>query len=184
MAGYARIRQHHQTRFFQYPSPTSDHFTDSAIGSEVMNDPKSRLQTRWNKVQRRITQSFLTDETVTAIHKSLDHIGGLLSFDITGTETVDANIEIGLGISGVEITDSDYTAEVSTPTAPDAPEFICRPQSEDDTLAQSQALLMRVTHAVEQLRLREDEFRVRNDPNCSVHSATSDIPHSISTTSQ
>ena len=157
----ARYAQHHQTHFFQYPSPTAENFTDSAIGSEIINDPQSRLQTRWDELQRRITRASLTDDTVTAIEKSLDHISNLLSCNTTGRETEEMDLEIGLGISGVEISDSDYTAESSTtPTVPIAPEAICRPQAADETAAQSQALLERVTRAVEQLRHREEEFRV------------------------
>ena len=184
MAGYAQTRQHYPTRFFQYPSPTSENFTDSAIGSEVITDPKNHLQVRWDELQRRITRTSVAEETVTAIHKSLDHIDDLLSLETTGTELEETNIEFGLGISGVGIADSVYNAEASTPTGADAPEAICRPQLENETLAQSQALLIRVTHAVEQLRLRGEEFRVSNGLNRSVHSAKANIPYSTSTTSR
>jgi hypothetical protein len=182
--GYAQSERHYQTRFFQYPSPTSGNSTDSAIGSELMMDPKSRLQTRWNQMQRRITHISLADATVTAIHKSLDQIDNLLSFDRNETESEGTNSEIGLGIAGVEIADSDHTAEATTPTTPDALEAICRSQSDGETLEQSQALLIRVKHAVEQLRIREEEFRVSNHPNHSVDSAPPNIPYSISTTSR
>lgn len=182
MAEYAQTRQHHETRFFQYPSPTSENFTDSAIGSEIMNDPKSRLQIRLDDLQRRIIRSSLADGTLTAIHESLDHIGDLLSSDDAETESEEPDMEVGLGISGVEIVDPDYSPEASTPTGLDAPEGICRAQSQDATLAQSQALLVRVTHAVEQLRLREEEFRVSNNLNHSVDNATPNKQYSISTT--
>ncbi len=135
-------------------------------------------------MQRRITHISLADATVTAIHKSLDQIDNLLSFDRNETESEGTNSEIGLGIAGVEIADSDHTAEATTPTTPDALEAICRSQSDGETLEQSQALLIRVKHAVEQLRIREEEFRVSNHPNHSVDSAPPNIPYSISTTSR
>lgn len=172
MAAYAQTRQHYQTRFCHYPSPTFEDFTDSAIGSEFTNDPKSRLQTRWNELQRRVTRASLADETVTAIHKSLDHIDGLLSLDNTKSGTEETNLASGLGISGLEINDSDYTADNSTPTVPNAPEVRCQPHSEDETIAQSQALLARVTQAVEQLRHREEEFRASTHPNRTVNTAS------------
>ena len=160
MAGYAAPQRHEQAQFFQNPSPTSENFTDSAIGSDTMVDTKDRLQGRWNEMMKRMAQTPLADQTVTAIHEHLDNIENLLSKTVLGTEREDTDMSIGLGISGVEVDDSEYTTEHTTPTAHDAPEPICRPDPKGETLAHSQALLERVARAVEQLRFREEEFRV------------------------
>ncbi|KAI9879420.1 MAG: hypothetical protein M1830_008551 [Pleopsidium flavum] len=153
------------TQYFQYPSPTSNTFTDSAIGSEVIGDTKGRLLDRWNEIMSRIVHTSLADKTVTAMHKTLDEVDNLLSWNATeqNEETEESS---GLGISGLQDDSSVYTTAHITPTAsiaPDAPEEVCRSESKKDVILESQALLMRVTEAVNQLRRREEEFRHLHD---------------------
>lgn len=162
MASYASRPPRDPAHYFQYPSPTSNTFTDSAIGSEVIDDTKGRLFSRWNEILSRITHTSLADKTVTAMHKNLDVIDNLLSWDATEEEG-ETDKASGLGISEFKTDDSVYTMAHMTPTAsiaPDAPEAMCRSESKEEALVGSQALLVRVTEAVDQLRRREEEFRV------------------------
>lgn len=151
-----------QAHHLPAPSPSSNTFTDSALGSDMMDNKKGHLLRRWNQMLSCIARTSLEDRAVTAMHKHLDEVENLISWDI-----MDENRRVdetdGLGISGLSTEDSVYFEENITPAAsiaPDAPERMCRSGWMEETSVEAQALLLRVTEAANQLRCRQGEFQV------------------------
>lgn len=97
-----------------------------------------------------------------ALNRKLDEVESVLGWPMPGNETDEATKqECGLGFTNtVDIEQLSEASEEMTPPASDAPERLSSSMVDDQTLSCDSALLGRVTRAVEQLRQRQQEFKV------------------------
>lgn len=150
---------------FESPSPTSDYYSELTASTTKFFDPITLLSQRWHQIARQISSARLERDTVVALNRNLDEAEHILMW--RAPEFAEPkNASLGLGIVG----DSDDGEESHcvtqiTPSAsakPDAPALVevgSLRRGEDEANA---ALMGRLTKAVEQLRRRQEEFKVRD----------------------
>lgn len=106
--------------------------------------------------------------TVVALNRKLDEVESVLGWPMPMKETNKAKEhERGLGITSAVDTEQllEATQEV-TPPASDAPERLRSSVVDDQTPSSDSTLLERVTRAAEQLRERQQEFKVCGSKRC------------------
>ena len=144
-------------------SPSSDYSSELTTSTFRFPDPTTLLSQRWQHISRQISRRRLERNTVVALNRNLDEAENILIW--SAPETVQqANKGLGLGIRmdsdrGEHL---DCTTEITPPASaePDAPAPVdlgSRKRLEDEAHS---ALLGRLSKAVEQLRQRQEEFKV------------------------
>lgn len=151
---------------FESPSPTSDYCSELTTSTTKFFDPITLLSQRWHHIASQIASARLERDTVVALNRNLDEAENILTW--RAREIIQPNnASFGLGIArdsdggGEEETHS--LAQITPPASatPDAPAHGgvgSLRQGEDEGNA---ALMGRLTKAVEKLRRRQEEFKVR-----------------------
>ncbi len=149
---------------FESPSPTSDYYSELTASTARFPDPITLLSQRWQHIARQIASCRLERDTVVALNRNLDEAENILLWSAPAV-VQQANKTLGLGIMRDSNREErmDGLAEMTPPASaePDAPgvvEFASRKRLEDEANA---ALMGRLSKAVEQLRQRHEEFKVR-----------------------
>ena len=157
-----RIPSHRQSHSLQHLSPTSDYLTQST-DTMRSSSPQTLLSQRWLFISGEISSRQLSRDSVVALNRSLDEVENLLSWNAPGI-LWHKTAHFGLGITERSPADSPMILPETTPpdsTRAYAPDVVERPGSRIKESGDDQALLQRIASAVEQLRRRQEEFKVR-----------------------
>lgn len=153
---------------FQSQSFTFDYFTQTTNTTATLGDPQAQLLERWKGFGSYLSSGRLSWKTVIAIDRKLDEVQNVLRRSMPEKEGEEGKKnELGLGITrNFEAEQpSEATGEV-TPPASEVPESLRLSAVDDQTTNSDSKLLERVTQAVEQLRRRQQEFKVREAKRC------------------
>lgn len=149
---------------FESPSPSSDYYSELTASATKFVDPITLLSQRWHHIASRVASARLERDTVVALNRNLDEAENILMW--RAPEVAEPKIA-GLGLGIVRDRDGgDETRSVAqiTPPAsakPDAPARVEVGSLQRDEDEANAALMGRLTKAVEQLRRRQEDFKVR-----------------------
>ena len=147
------------TRFRSFQSPTSDYLTVSSIVTGVSKDPKAQLYQRWQDLSNRIFDKRLSRYSVIALNRNLDEIENLLAVDAPELAPADSQ-HAGLGIFKPRVDGTiEQDDEISRPAGWMLDTTSRQAQGHEDAAP----LLERITNVVEELRHRQEEFKVRRE---------------------
>ncbi len=156
---------------FHSTSPISDCFTqttNTTTTTAALGDPQALLVERWKILGSNLFTGHMSWKTVVALNRKLDEVERVPGWPMLEKETDEAKeYECGLGITNTVDAEQllEATEEV-TPPASDAPEQLRLSLVDDHRLGRGSALLERVSQAVEQLRQRQQEFKVCESKRC------------------
>ena len=148
---------------FKSQSSTSDYFTQTTQITTTLGDPQAQLLERWKWLGSYISSGRLSCKTVIAVDRKIDEVENALQWSTLEKEGgEEKKHELGLGITRELETEqpSEATGEV-TPPASEAPDPFRLLAIDNQKTNSDSALLERVAQAVEQLRRRQQEFKVR-----------------------
>ena len=157
-----RIPVHKPMTPFEYQFPISDYYTELMTSTTKSSDPIALLSQRWQGIASQITSRRLERDTVVALNRNLDEVENILLW--SAPEVQQGNAGLGLGIlrdSGEEAVDCAGRMTPPASAEPDAPEVVeLEPRIQVENEANT-ALMERLSKAVDQLRQRQEEFKVR-----------------------
>ena len=157
-----RTPAHTLSHSFQSQSSTSDYFTQTANTSATLGDPQTQLWNRWKSLGSYLSTGHMSWKTVIALNRKLDEVESVLGGSVLEQDgNRGKQHEFGLGIT--KELEKEQPLEVLGEVTPPVSEAQGRLSSlvvDDSTLSSNSALLKRVTQAVQQLRQRQQDFKV------------------------
>lgn len=165
----ARLPPSDSLTIFRSPSPGSDYFTQTTPSTTKSSNPRGQLLERWQTIADHVASKRIPWDVVIALNRNLDTAENILSSRAPLDESWKARLEdSGLGISNMEDSVSDFRSVSKTnPPAANAPEDTGEVEGDRRVPQMDEALLARVTQAVDQLRKRQRESKVRAHlPSC------------------
>jgi hypothetical protein len=142
--------------------PSLDSLPQSTYNSTTLSDPQALLLQRWDNLSPHISRLPLSCDVVITLNRSLDQVEVVLrgvAVDGGGNKAGKADDS---GLSGL-VKSGAYTGALDETTAmpPNTPEH--RKGKMSRKVHQGNGyLLIRMTQAIELLRYRQQEFKVRN----------------------
>ena len=147
-------------------SPTSDDLTQSTSSvrtTRSATDPQNLLLQRWHQISSDVATRKLSRKTVIALDRNLDEVEELISWDAPEKRQGREVDYVGLGI-GPDV--FEHKTIASTPLTPprsrgfDAPRGDEHGVIDEAPLQQMEPMLEKITYLVNELRKRQEEFRV------------------------
>ena len=157
-----RTSAHTLSHSFLSPSSTSDYFTQTTNTTVTPRDPQAQLLKRWKALGIRLSTECMSWKTVVDLNRKLDEAESVIGQAVLEKGTEDGKKhKFGLGIANtVDPRQPLEATGQATPPVSDAPERLSLSVGDNQMTSGNSALLERVTRVAEQLRQRQQEFKV------------------------